>query len=79
MDGYFDGQPIKVRVGATGRRERLEFFYGGLFVPDGDGHGHVVSNDGVSINYWRLPDSEGGRVVVDDYFSSERLQDHGVY
>lgn len=75
----FDGQEIKVVYGATGRRDRFEFFYGGAFMPDGSGHGHVVSNDGENIHYWRLPASEGGRVVIDDSFSFEKLQSHGVY
>lgn len=35
FDGFFDGQEIKAIVGATGRRERFEFYYGGLGTPDG--------------------------------------------
>lgn len=78
FDEYFDNQPIKIVFGNTGRRDRLEFYYGGLFSPDGEGHGHVVSNDGVNINFWRLPDSEGGSVVIDDRFSYEQLSSHGI-
>lgn len=74
----FEDKPIKVVIGNTGRRDRLEFYYGGMFTPDGIGHGHVVSNDGVNIHYWRLPDGEGGQVVIDDRFSSELLSTHGV-
>lgn len=78
-DVYFDGHPIKVVCGNTGRRDRFEFYYGGVGYPDGYGHGHVVSNDGVSIHYWRLPVSEGGSIVIDDSFSFEQLASHGVY
>lgn len=74
----FDGQDIKVIYGATGRRDRFEFYYGGFLSPDGVGHGHVVSNDGLNINFWRLPDSEGGRIVIDDRWSTEQLRDHGL-
>ncbi|KTS65287.1 hypothetical protein NS206_04920 [Microbacterium testaceum] len=78
-DGTFEGQEIKVVYGATGRRDRFEFFYGGFLSPDGPGHGHVVSNDGENIHFWRLPSSEGGRVVIDDTFSFERLNSHGTF
>jgi len=74
----FEGKQIKVVFGNTGRRDRLEFYYGGMFAPDGYGHGHVVSNDGVNIHYWRLPDDEGGQVVIDDRLSFELLSTHGV-
>jgi hypothetical protein len=79
MDGYFDGQEIKIVMGATGRNERFEFYYGGFGLPDGMGHGHVVSNDGVNIHYWRKPHSEGGQVVIDDRLSFEQLSSHGIY
>ena len=79
MADYFDGQEIVVKYGATGRNDRFEFYYGGFYTPDGDGHGHVVSNDGENIIFWRLPDREGGRVVIDDRFSFEKLRDHGVW
>ncbi len=73
----FEGHRIKVIRGETGRRERFEFLYGGAGnLPDGAGHGHVVSNDGVNIAYWRTPQSEGGRVLVDDLMSQERLGGH---
>ena len=78
-DGTFDRHDIKIQVGATGRKDRFEFFYGGAYFPDGDGHEHVVSNDGENIHYWRLSASEGGNVVIDDHFSFEKLRDHGVY
>lgn len=77
-DGYFDGHPIKIVYGNTGRRDRFEFYYGGLFDPDGIGHGHVVSNDGENIHFWRLPDSEGGMIMIDDRFSFEQLSSHGI-
>jgi len=72
----FEGKPIKVRVGATGRKGRFEFLYGGAGKPDGTGHGHVVCNDGETINYWKKPASEGGRVVIDDRWSTEQLARH---
>jgi len=75
----FDGHPIKVLEGATGRNARFEFLYGGFREPDGPGHGHVVSNDGENIHYWRLPSNEGGRVMIDDrQSSSEKLGRHGL-
>lgn len=72
----FEGKEIKVVTGATGRRERFEFYYGGLFTPDGVGHGHVVCNDGETINFWRKPNHEGGETVIDDSWSSEKLANH---
>lgn len=76
-DGYFDGHEIKVVYGATGRRDRFEFYYGGAFgVPDGAGHGHVVSNDGVNIHYWREPNSSDP--IIDDQWSTEELSKHGL-
>lgn len=75
-DGYFDGHEIKVIYGATGRRDRFEFFYGGVGAPDGPGHGHVVSNDGENIHYWREPHSS--IPIIDDRWSTEQLRDHGI-
>lgn len=75
-DGYFDGHEIKVIRGATGRPDRFEFFYGGLGGPDGEGHGHVVSNDGENIHYWREPYMDVP--VIDDRWSTERLSAHGL-
>lgn len=75
-DGYFDGQEIKVVYGATGRRDRFEFYYGGLGGPDGPGHGHVVSNDGENIHYWREPNATSP--VIDDRWSTEQLSKHGL-
>lgn len=72
----FEGMPIKIVRGARGRKERFEFFYGGLMTPDGIGHGHVVCNEGEAINYWRKPSHEGGQVMIDDNFSSEQLASH---
>ena len=78
-DGTFEGYPIKVVYGNTGRKDRFEFYYGGFLEPDGFGHGHVVSNDGENIHYWRLPDDEGGYVKIDELFSFEKLSSHGTY
>lgn len=72
----FEGKAIKVVVGATGRKDRLEFYYGGASYPDGPGHGHVVCNDGETINFWRKPVHEGGQIVIDDKWSTERLMNH---
>lgn len=77
---YFDGYEIKVVYGNTGRKDRFEFYYGGEGYPDGPGHGHVVSNDGENIHYWRLPDSEGGYVKIDDRSGNGNclLSDYGL-
>ncbi|TWP16183.1 hypothetical protein EUA75_00550 [TM7 phylum sp. oral taxon 353] len=74
--GWFDGKPAKIR--RSGRT--TEIFYGGAWgnIP-GDGHGHVKAQGGPLgefIVYWRLPESEGGATVIDNWASSERLSDH---
>jgi hypothetical protein len=74
-DGYFDGYEIKVIRGATGRKNRFEFYYGGEGAPDGPGHGHVVSNDGMSINYWREPNAT--IPTLDDMMKPKKLDDYG--
>lgn len=51
----YDGEPAVVTEGNTGRSARLDMYYGGQGSPDGEGHGHVVSNDGENVNYWREP------------------------
>ena len=51
----------------------------GLAISPGDGHGHVKAQGGPPsefIVYWRLPESEGGAIVIDNWTSSERLSDH---
>ena len=74
--GWSDGKPAKIRrSGGT-----TEIFYGGAWgnIP-GDGHGHVKAQGGSLgefIVYWRLPESEGGATVIDNWASSERLSDH---
>jgi hypothetical protein len=72
----FEGKEIKIVTGAKGRNERFEFYYGGALFADGIGHGHVVCNDGETINFWRKPAHEGGQTVIDDAWSSEKLDDH---
>jgi hypothetical protein len=72
----FEGKEIKVITGAKGIRGRFEFFYGGAMHADGPGHGHVVCNDGETINYWRKPNHEGGQVIIDDNWSTEKLARH---
>ena len=60
---WFDGKEAKVeRSGGT-----TNVYYGGAFTPDGHGHGHVKATGGPpgeNIIYWRLPESEGGQVIV---------------
>lgn len=72
---WFDGKEAKVvREAGT-----INIFYGGSFTPDGYGHGHVKAQGGAlgeSIVFWRLPESEGGGVVIDNFASAERLADH---
>ena len=46
----------------------INIYYGGKYgnIPS-DGHGHVKATGGPlgeNIVYWRLPDSEGGAVIV---------------
>ena len=75
---YFDGQPAVVhRSGGM-----INVYYGGAFTPDGYGHGHVKATGGPlgeNIVYWRLPESEGGQVIVDnawDTMNGNDLRDH---
>ena len=60
---WFDGKEAKVeRSGGT-----INVYYGGAFTPDGHDHGHVKATGGPlgeNIVYWRLPESEGGQVIV---------------
>lgn len=72
----FEGKEIKVVTRTKGRRERFEFYYGGSLYADGPGHGHVVCNDGETINYWRKPTHEGGETIIDDAWSTKKLADH---
>lgn len=77
---FFDGQEaVIVKQAGT-----IDIYYGGLWKPDGEGHGHVKAQGhtcGECIVYWRLPDREGGRVVIDNWASEERLSSHlsGLY
>ncbi len=55
-----DGQPAKTNEDGN----RVEALWGGQDSPDdSDGHGHIVTNDGLNAAYLREPD---GEVVVDD-------------
>lgn len=74
----FDGKDAKVeRSGGT-----INVFYGGFLVPDGTGHGHVKATGGPmgeNIVYWRLPDDEGGQVIVSNSWDTQYgndLSDH---
>lgn len=75
---YFDGQlAIVHRSGG-----QINVYYGGAFAPDGHGHGHVKATDGTlgkNIVYWRLPESKGGQVIVDNSWETMNgndLRDH---
>lgn len=61
-----DGKEVRVEQEAG----TINVYYGGRWgnVPD-DGHGHVKAQGGPfgeSIVFWRLPESEGGTVVIDN-------------
>ena len=62
---HFDGYPAVVHRSGG----QTNVYYGGAFTPDGHGHGHVKATGGPlgeNIVYWRLPESEGGQVIVDN-------------
>ena len=76
---YFNGQPAIVhRPGG-----QINVYYGGRFgnIP-GDSHGHVRATGGPlgeNIVYWRLPESEGGQVIIDNSWGTMNgndLRDH---
>jgi hypothetical protein len=74
---YFDGYP------ATAHRSggQINVYYGGRFgnIP-GDGHVRATGGPlGENIVYWRLPESEGGQVIVDNAWETMNgndLRDH---
>ena len=71
---YFDGRVATVDYTEPGS---INIYYGGMLMPDGYGHGHVKARichyGTVAIVYWRRPDSEGGKVVVNNPNSVEPL------
>ena len=75
---YFDGQPAIVHRSGG----QINVYYGGAFAPDGHGHGHVKATGGTlgkNIVYWRLPESKGGQVIVDNSWGTMNgndLRDH---
>ena len=74
--GWFDGKEARIqRSGGM-----INLYYGGRSGnTSGDGHGHVKAQGGPLgdfIVYWRLPESEGGATVIDNWASFERLSDH---
>ncbi len=75
---YFDGYPAVVHRSGG----QINVYYGGAFTPDGHGHGHVKATGGPlgeNIVYWRLPESEGGQVIVDNSWGTMNgndLRDH---
>ena len=67
---YFEQPAIVHRSGG-----QINVYYGGMFKPDGPGHGHVRVTGGPlgeNIVYWRLPESEGGQVIVQRMGNHER-------
>ena len=74
--GWFDGKEAKIRQ--SGGMINIYYSVRSGNIP-GDGHGHVKAQGGPLgdfIVYWRLPESEGGATVIDNWVSSERLSDH---
>ena len=74
---YFDGQPAIVH-----RSEgMINVYYGGRFgnIP-GDGHVRATGGPlGENIVYWRLPESEGSQVIVNnarETMNGNDLRDH---
>ena len=53
--GTVAGEDAVVVQGNTDRPNRIDAYYGGRGTPDGPSHGHVVSNDGENVSYWREP------------------------
>ncbi len=79
--GRFQGQLCEIEYSTSATYpDRIEIFYGGKPIggrdPDNHTHGHVVSNDGVNIHYWRLPKSEGGKIIINSEWGSEKLRKH---
>lgn len=77
---YFDGRIASVDV--VTERNTMNIYYGGLTTPDGYGAGHVkavVCDYGyAAITYWRLPDVEGGKVIINNPNSAEALSKYFV-
>lgn len=75
---YFDGRPAVVQRSGG----QINVYYGGSLTPDGPGHGHVKATGGPlgeNIVFWRLPEDEGGQVIVDNAWSTMNgndLSDH---
>lgn len=57
--GSFDGYDASVSSRESGGSD---IYYGGLGSADGDGHGHVVTNDAGSVEYWREPGSSSAAI-----------------
>lgn len=73
---WFDGKEARVeRSGGT-----INVYYGGSFGnTPGDGHGHVKATGGPmgeNIVFWRLPESEGGQVIVSNLWDTMYDNDH---
>ncbi|WP_367133234.1 hypothetical protein [Saccharothrix sp. HUAS TT1] len=67
-NGTFEGHHALIESGyTTDGQAKVDIYYGGRGGPLGKGHGHLVKlRDGDSVVYWRLPQSEGGRVITDN-------------
>ncbi len=67
--GRFDGRGARIyRSGGM-----INVYYGGRYdnTPN-DGHGHVKATGGPhgeNIVFWRLPEDEGGEVIIDNRFT----------
>jgi hypothetical protein len=61
---FFQGKEARVDRSAG----MINVYYGGLAGnTPGDGHGHVKATGGPfgeNIVFWRLPESEGGQIIV---------------
>src|SRR3954452_4041217 len=66
--GWLDGGNVDGEEAKTKQQgERLDAIWGGSAGnTPGDGHGHIVSNDGVNADYVRLPGMAHDEYVVDN-------------
>ena len=77
---FDDCRLIKIVTSDSRHKEYFEFAYNGeMMQPDGPGHGRVVSQDFENIHFWQQPECEGGIVIIDDEFSDEKLESHGIF
>lgn len=72
----FEGGEIKVVTGATGRRERFEFFYGGSVFPDGNGHGKSAFVAYSGALKTKLHESDALFAIEEEKFSTAEINDN---